>query len=76
MPIIFATIIYLITIAGCATTACDQAQRLRWKAMRASTESEKEYYESQARLYDENCAKENDTRYQQEKDRQMRGGRK
>ena len=61
-----------ISFAGCASSACDQAQKFRWKAMQASNESEKRYYEGQARLYDENCARDNNSKYEQEKDRQMR----
>ncbi len=73
MIIIAATAVCSLSLVQCTVTACDQAQHLRWKAMQASTESEKQYYEEQAKFYDANCAKENDARYQQEKDRQLRG---
>ena len=75
--------IFIITIGvcsaslmQCASTACDKAQQFRWKARQAATASEQAYYESQARLYDPGCAQENEAKYQQEKERQMRGGGK
>jgi hypothetical protein len=76
MLFIVTASLYSICFTGCAGTACDKAQQLRWKAMQASTEAEKQNYEAQAKLFDENCAQENNAKYQEEKDRKLRSGGK
>jgi hypothetical protein len=50
--------------AGCSDLPCTKSYQLHLKANMATTQAEKEYYEKQAIIYDQQCANYNAKEYQ------------